>query len=210
MKNEYQMSEQETPKKPKVRILISLILCIIAGIVWIQAYNVENTPTASESSRALIGGSFELTNHLNEPVTDEDFKGKYMIVYFGYTYCPDVCPMDLQIMADSLSYLEAQKLEQINPVFVTVDPERDTVEVMAEYVKYFHQDLVGLTGTPEQIDVIKKAFRVYAAKADDSRDYLVDHTSYTYFMDKDGYLLQHFNHGEEPEQMAAKMAALIN
>lgn len=210
MKNESQMSEQETPKKPTVRILISLILCIIAVMVWLKAFNVDETPTATENSRALIGGSFALKNHLNEAVTEEDFKGKYMIVYFGYTYCPDVCPMDLQIMADSLSYLNTQQLEQISPVFVTVDPERDTVEVMAEYVKYFHEDLVGLTGTVEQIEVIKKAYRVYAAKADDSRDYLVDHTSYTYFMDIDGSLLQHFNHGEEPEQMAAKMAALIN
>lgn len=210
MKNAYQMSEQQTPKKPSVRILISLILSIIAVIVWINAYNMDETPTAADNSRALIGGSFALTNHLDQPVTDQDFMGKYMIVYFGYTYCPDVCPMDIQIMADSLRFLSPEQLEQISPVFVTIDPERDTVDVMAEYVNYFHKDLVGLTGTREQIEVIKKAFRVYAAKADDSRDYLLNHTAYTYFMDKDGSLLQHFNHGVEPEQMAAKMASFIN
>ena len=209
-KNENKMNEKELPRKPKVRILISLILAIIAAIIWLKALNVEEAPTAAENSRALIGGSFALTNHLNEPVTDEDFKGKYMIVYFGYTFCPDVCPMDLQIMADSLYYLNPQQLEQITPVFVTIDPDRDTVDIMAEYVNYFHKDLIGLTGTPKQIDVIKNAFRVYAAKADDSRDYLLNHTAYTYFMDKDGSLLQHFNHGVEPEQMAAKMASFIN
>jgi len=209
-KNENKMNEKELPRKQKVRILISLILAIIAAIIWLKALNVEEAPTAAENSRALIGGSFALTNHLNEPVTDEDFKGKYMIVYFGYTFCPDVCPMDLQIMADSLYYLNPQQLEQITPVFVTIDPDRDTVDIMAEYVNYFHKDLIGLTGTPKQIDVIKNAFRVYAAKADDSRDYLLNHTAYTYFMDKDGSLLQHFNHGVEPEQMAAKMASFIN
>ncbi len=203
------MSKTETPKKPNMRILLSLVLIIIAIIVWIQFLNKENAPTAAENSRALIGGEFSLTNHKGVVVTDKDFLGKYMIVYFGYTFCPDVCPMDLQIMADAIRLLPPEKLEQVNPVFVTIDPERDTVDVMAEYIRYFHDDMIGLTGTSEQIDAIKKAYRVYAAKADDSADYLVDHTSYTYFMDKEGNLLKHFNHGEEPEAMANTISSLI-
>lgn len=203
------MSKTETPKKPNMRILLSLVLVIIAVIVWMQFLNKENTPTAAENSRALIGGEFSLTNHKGEPVTDKDFLGKYMIVYFGYTFCPDVCPMDLQIMADAMRILPPEELEQVNPVFVTIDPERDTVDVMAEYVSYFHDDMIGLTGTNEQVDSIKKAYRVYAAKADDSADYLVDHTSYTYFMDKEGTLLKHFNHGENPEAMANTISSLI-
>lgn len=194
----------------KIRIVISLLLLAVAIVAWSIYLSRDTTPSAAESSRALIGGEFELVNHNNEIVTDKDFLGKYMIVYFGYTYCPDVCPMDLQIMADALNHLEAEDLAMLNPVFVTVDPERDTTEVMAEYTSYFHEDLIGLTGTLDQIDTIKKAYRVYAAKADDSEDYLVDHTSYTYLMDKEGKLLQHFNHGEDPEAMAAKMATLIN
>ena len=193
-----------------MRILIIATLIIVALFVWTKYLGTDNIPTASENSRAHIGGSFELVNHKGETVTEKDFLGKYMIVYFGYTYCPDVCPMDLQIMADSLRYLEPDQLSELNPVFVTVDPERDTTEVMAEYIAFFHQKLIGLTGTPEQIDTIKKAFKVYAAKADDSSDYLVDHTAYTYFMAKDGSFLQHFNHGEDPEDMAAKMASLMN
>jgi protein SCO1/2 len=132
-----------------------------------------------------------------------------MIVYFGYTYCPDVCPMDLQIMADSMRNLPDDLASKVTPVFVTIDPERDTVDVMAEYVQFFHEDLIGLTGTVEQVDTIKKAYRVYAAKADETPDYLVDHTAYTYLMDTDGSLLKHFNHGEDPEQMASIMATLI-
>lgn len=204
------MSTMPANKKHLARLFVIIFLAVIAFFVWSKYLNMDPTPTASENSRALIGGSFELVDHTGTPVTEETFYGKYMIVYFGYTYCPDVCPMDLQIMADSLRYLDAEQLDQITPVFVTVDPERDTVEVMAEYIKFFHEDLVGLTGTLEQIETIKKAYRVYAAKADDSADYLVDHTAYTYFMDKDGALLQHFNHGEDPEAMASKMASFIN
>lgn len=170
---------------------------------------MDPTPTATENSRALIGGPFELTDNTGTPVTDETFHGKFLLIYFGYTYCPDVCPMDLQIMADSLRLLSPEQLDQITPVFVTVDPERDTVEAMSEYIKFFHEKLVGLTGTLEQIDTIKKAYKVYAAKADDSADYLVDHTAYTYLMDKDGEFLQHFNHGEDPEAMAAKIATFV-
>lgn len=204
------MSTKQQNTKTLVRLLIILSLTLIAVFVWSKYLNSDQTPTAAESSRALIGGEFELINHRGEAVTDKDFLGKYMIVYFGYTYCPDVCPMDLQIMADSLDYLSPEQLEQVNPVFVTVDPDRDTEEVMAEYAAYFHEKLVGLTGTQAQIDVVKKAYRVFAAKADDSADYLVDHTAYTYFMGKDGKLLQHFNHGEDPEAMAAKMASYIS
>lgn len=203
------MSTSKIPKRPNLRILLSIVLVIIAAIIWIKFLNTEKTPTAAENSRALIGGSFELTDHNGQPVTDKDFSDKYMIVYFGYTYCPDVCPMDLQIMADAYRALSPELQSELNPVFVSVDPERDTVDVMAEYVGFFHQDMIGLTGTVEQINSIKKVYRVYAAKADDSPDYLVDHTAYTYLMDKDGTLLKHFNHGEDPNAMAKTITSLI-
>lgn len=188
--------------------MIAALLVIAAGVWSVYLLN-ENTPTAEQNSRALIGGPFSLTNHLNQPVTDKDFLGKYMMVYFGYTYCPDICPMDLQIMTDALEMLDPSILEQITPVFVSVDPERDTVEIMAEYIEYFHEDLIGLTGTVEQVEAAKSEYRVYASKADDTEDYIVDHTAYTYLMDKDGYLLNHFNHAEDPERMAAKITSLI-
>ncbi|MEZ5757780.1 MAG: SCO family protein [Emcibacteraceae bacterium] len=204
------MSQHVARYKVFIRLFIIVALTLIAILAWFSFMKTDRTPTAVENSRALIGGPFELVNHLGKPVTEKDFLGKYMLVYFGYTYCPDVCPMDLQIMADALRYLTPEQLDQINPVFVTVDPERDTVETMAEYVTFFHEKLIGLTGTVEQINKIKKAYRVYAAKADDSPDYLVDHTAYTYLMDKDGIFLQHFNHGEDAEEMAAKIASYMN
>ena len=210
MKQGLNMSIFPPNKKTVVRIFIIIFLTIIAFVVWDKYLDTYSTPTASENSRALIGGTFKLVNDMGEPVTNKTFHGKFMLVYFGYTYCPDVCPMDLQIMSDSLTYLNAEQLNQITPVFVTIDPERDTIEVMAEYIQFFHKDLTGLTGTVEQIENIKKVYKVYAAKADDSDDYLVDHTAYTYLMDKNGIFLQHFNHGENPEGMASKIASFIN
>jgi len=195
--------------KNSIRLQLSAVLLLIAVSVWSYYLLNEETPTAVENSRALIGGPFSLTNHLNEAVTDQDFLGKYMIIYFGYTYCPDICPMDLQIMTDALNLLDTSILEQITPVFVSVDPERDTVDVMAEYTQYFHKNLIGLTGTIEQVETIKSEYRVYAAKADNTADYIVDHSAFTYFMDKEGVFLDHFNHAEDPEEMAAQITSLL-
>ncbi len=191
------------------RLLVSATLLLIAIGVWSVYLLMEDTPTASENSRSLIGGPFNLVNHMNEPVTEKDFLGKYMLVYFGYTYCPDICPTDLQIMADALNMLEPDVLNQITPVFISVDPERDTTDVMAEYIRFFHKDLVGLTGTVEQVEAVKSEYRVYAAKTDNEPGYIVDHTAYTYFMGTDGKLLKHFSHAEEPEVMAAEIRSLV-
>jgi cytochrome oxidase Cu insertion factor (SCO1/SenC/PrrC family) len=203
------MKSEEKTGLPKIRIIISLILVIIAVGIWKLYLEEPKIPTASENSQALIGGEFTLKNHLNQSVSDEDFKGKYALMYFGYTYCPDVCPMDLQILTEAFNALPNGKKNQVTPIFITIDPERDTVEVMAEYIKFFDKKLIGLTGTVEEINGIKKAYRVYAAKADDTADYLVDHTAFTYFMGKDGKLLQHFSHGTAPEEMATKILPLI-
>ena len=203
------MNNSIKDNKAKIRIILSVFLLLIAVLVWSQFLLKDDVPTAAENSRALIGGPFTLTNHLNEPVNDTDYQGKYRLMYFGYTYCPDICPMDLQIIADALNLLEPEILDQITPMFISVDPERDTVDVMATYVNYFHDNLIGLTGTVEQIEAIKSEYRVYAEKADNTENYIVDHTSYTYFMDKDGKFLDHFNHAEDPEKMAAAITAFI-
>lgn len=204
------MTNQQFLAHNAKRILLILVLLLVAIGLWSVYLLKDRTPTAAENSRALIGGSFSLTNHLNEPVTEKDFLGKYMLIYFGYTYCPDICPTDLQIMADALNMLDPDILNQITPVFVSVDPERDTPEVMAEYIKFFHKNLIGLTGTVEQVEAIKSAYKVYAAKSDNNPGYLVDHTAYTYFMDKNGKLLKHFNHAEAPEKMATEITSLVD
>lgn len=190
----------QTSNPKRLGALVFFAIVALAGTCSLEA---------AEKRAASIGGPFSLTNHLNSPVTEDDFLGKYMLVYFGYTYCPDVCPTDLQIMTIALRMLDSNVSGQITPVFVSVDPERDTVDVMAAYIKYFHEDLIGLTGTVEQVKAVKSEYRVYSAKSGDAAEYLVDHTAYTYLMGKNGELLKHFDHAVEPKAMAAQISALV-
>ena len=141
-------------------------------------------------------------------MTDETYHGRYMLIYFGYTFCPDVCPATLQIVASALDSL-GDEADVIQPVFITVDPERDTVEQMATYVDYFGDNMIGLTGTAEQIDAVARAYRVYYARAEDpsSTEYLMDHTSILYLMGPDGKFVKHFSYGTDPTELATQIAA---
>ena len=158
-----------------------------------------------------IGGPFVLVNQEGKTVSEADFKGKYMLIYFGFTYCPDVCPTSLTTMGDALDIL-GDKAENITPVFITVDPERDDPEAMKMYVEHFHPRLVGLTGSVDQVKVAAKAYKAYFAKAGDGYgddDYEMDHSSITYLMAPDGKFVTHFGHGVEAEPMAEKLAEVL-
>ncbi|AXO12946.1 SCO family protein [Thalassospira indica] len=191
----------------KKTLLAILGIALVLGIGLTYRLMMMGTETNS-SGAASIGGPFELVNQDGETVTQDDFKGKYMLTYFGYTFCPDVCPTELQVMGTALDMMPQGIADEITPVFFTVDPERDTVEAVAEYVPYFHDRMVGLTGTVEQTTAAAKAFRVYYAKAipegepEDTDTYLMDHSSFVYLMDREGKFVRHFNYGTSPEDMA--------
>ena len=162
-----------------------------------------------------IGGAFSLTDHTGRRVTEKDFRGRYMLMFFGYTSCPDVCPTELQVMTAALEAL-GPAAERITPVFVTIDPARDTVERVASYVANFHPRMVGLTGTAEEIRAMAKTFRVYYAKAQgaaegggEGDDYLMDHSSIVYLMGPDGRFVAHFAYGTKPEAMAKRLRAIL-
>ncbi|TVU32677.1 hypothetical protein EJB05_24420 [Eragrostis curvula] len=132
---------------------------------------------------AAIGGPFKLLNHDGKPVTDKDFLGKWTLLYFGFTHCPDICPDELQKMAAAIDKIKEKAKLDIVPVFITVDPERDTVEQVRDYVKEFHPDLIGLTGTADEIRQVARAYRVYYMKTEEEgSDYLVDHSIVMYLM----------------------------
>lgn len=157
--------------------------------------------------RALVGGPFTLTDHTGKRVSETDFAGRYMLVYFGFTYCPDACPAGLQLIGETMERLGA-KARQVVPIFITVDPERDTVAQMSAYVANFHPQLVGLTGTLEEITDAARAYRVYFAKVEDDSSgdgYSVDHTSIIYLMDRTGAYVTHFRHGMTSEEMARRI-----
>lgn len=149
------------------------------------------SPDGVDLRGASIGGDFSLTSHTGERVSWDDFAGKYRLVYFGFTYCPDICPTDIQRLSQGLSEYEKTHPAlgaKIQPIFISVDPERDTPAVMAEFVGNFHPRLVGLTGTPEEIEAAKKAFGVQASKdpARSDGNYNVSHTTFTYLFAPDG------------------------
>jgi cytochrome oxidase Cu insertion factor (SCO1/SenC/PrrC family) len=163
------------------------------------------------SGKALIGGAFTLTDSTGKRVTEQSFRGKYMLLFFGYTSCPDVCPAGLQLMAGALEKL-GSKAERITPVFISVDPERDTPDKLAGYVKNFDPRLVGLTGTPEEIAAVAKAYKVYYAKAPNKEhpdDYTMDHTSIVYVMDPNGEFVTHFTPATSVDEMAAKLGKIF-
>jgi protein SCO1/2 len=156
------------------------------------------------SGTPLIGGPFSLTDRNGKRVTEKTYAGKYLLVFFGYTYCPDVCPSELQVMSAALDQL-GPDAEKIQPLFITIDPARDTPQVMKDYVSNFNPRLVGLTGSEEDIAAVAAKYRVYDGKAPGAKsatDYLMDHSAIVYLMRPDGTFLKHFTYGTDPKALA--------
>jgi len=176
-----------------VLIFATVILLLAAGL---GGYAWMSRPLGSPGGTgvALVGGPFSLTDQDGRKVSEKDFLGRHMLVFFGFTYCPDICPTELQVMMAALDAMGPDG-EKIQPVFVSIDPERDTPEVMKAYVANFGPRLIGLTGTAEEIAAVAKAYRVYYARAGDTSSpdsYLMDHSSIIYLMGPDGSFVKHF------------------
>ena len=178
----------------KARQSLALFLLILPALLLAgcQPGNERQGADQGNLVGASIGGDFTLTDQDGKTVRWADFAGKYRIVYFGYTYCPDVCPLDLtRIMAGyrMLEKADPATAAKIQPIFITIDPQRDTPAVIKTYVAAFHPRLIGLTGTPEQIEAVKKAFAVVSGKEGDpaaTQDYLVSHSRTPYLFGPDG------------------------
>jgi len=152
-------------------------------------------------NREPVGGPFAVTDQAGHARTDKEFRGKLMLIYFGFTYCPDVCPTDLQAIALALDKLGPDG-DQVQPIFITVDPERDTAAHLAEYVPLFHPRLIGLTGSDDAIRKVADAYKVYYTRVPlKDGDYTVDHTAYIYLMDRDGNYLGFFPPGTSADRM---------
>jgi protein SCO1/2 len=157
------------------------------------------------------GLHFSLTDSQGRPVTDQTYRGKWMLVYFGYTYCPDVCPAMLQTISDVLDQLGDQAA-QIVPIFITVDPERDTPVVIGGYVSLFDQRFIGLTGTPRQVADVEATYRVYARRVNSPKGdgYMIDHSSYLYLQGPDGKLKALFKDGIMEADMVVAITAAMS
>jgi protein SCO1/2 len=155
-----------------------------------------------------LGGPFSLVDQTGRAVTERDYAGRWLLVYFGYTYCPDVCPTELGTIAAAIDAMGPAG-ERVTPVFITVDPERDTPEALADYVARFHPRMVGLTGSAEQVAEAARRYRVYYARARsaDATEYLMDHSSFIYMVGPDGRVRSLFRGGVTPETIAAATQA---
>ena len=151
-----------------------------------------------------VGGPFTLTDHTGQRVSDQDFRGSYMLIYFGYTYCPDICPTDLLVMSHAIEML-GDSGKEVQPLFITVDPARDTVASLADYVPNFHPRLKGLTGSEAEIAAAAEAYKAYFKLGEEKEapdDYPVDHTDIIYLMGPDGEFIDHFQRGRRPAEIA--------
>lgn len=194
--------------KKSTRIAILLTIVIVAAAAafaeWlvIRNDNVTKAPSGVITS-VEIGGPFTLTDHTGREVTDRDYLGNFTLVFFGYTFCPDVCPTELGDIALALDELGDDSVA-VTPLMISIDPERDTPAVLAEYVPLFHERLIGLTGTPEQIKQVADAYRILYRRVEDPSYtyYLMDHTSFVYLLDPQGNVATLFRYGTAPEEMA--------
>lgn len=194
------------------RLVTYLALLVIAVVIGFAGMKFMQ-PTAQvgpqkQTATAItpkIGGPFSLIDHNAKPVTDKDYRGKYMLIFFGYTFCPDVCPTALSNVASALDEL-GPLAEKFQPIFISVDPDRDTPKILKDYVSAFHPQAIGLTGTADNIAAAAKAYRVYYAKVreegTDKDDYLMDHSAIVYLMNTEGKFIGHFPHSISGEDMA--------
>ncbi|WP_422075583.1 SCO family protein [Tranquillimonas rosea] len=194
------------------------VAAMIGGIAFVSLSGEDSCGQGTVAGgQAAIGGPFTLVSETGETVTDEDVIDKPSLVYFGYTFCPDVCPFDAARNADAVELL-AERGHEVKPVFVSVDPERDTPEILREFTDYMHPDMVGLTGSPEQVKAAANAYKVYYARqeGDDPDYYLMDHSVFTYLMLPDEGFAGFFRGAPGPdgegvtaEEMAEQSACLI-
>lgn len=188
----------------------ALLLFAVLGIVQTQKSHktvafATDIPKVQEGI-PTIGGLFELVDQNGKVWHSTDFKGKPMLVYFGYTYCPDICPTALYHLTEAMEKLGGSK--SVQPIFITIDPQRDTMAQLQTYGQNFYKNFVMLTGSKAQVDQAIKVYRVHAARASEERgadDYLMDHSSLVYLMDKSGQYRAHFNHQTPPQEIVERV-----
>lgn len=204
------------PKKEKQRFLFSWRSFFISGTVFSifcigfylfkkEKMRLLELERRRSIGKAALGGAFELIDHNGQTFSSEKLKGQWTLIYFGFTHCPDVCPDEIEKMVSAIEILEKkdEKLPLVQPVFISVDPERDTPPVVAGYIKEFSPKIIGLTGTKEQIQEASRKYRVYySAGPKEKDDYIVDHTIIMYLVNPDGEFVDYYGQNKTSEELA--------
>lgn len=195
------------PRFPVVLLPFLLLATVLAaGALWrLGDLRAQRGVQTISIDKVELGGPFTLTDQNGQQRSDSEFRGKYMLVFFGYTFCPDVCPTTLAVMAAALDKMGAGA-DRIVPIFISIDPDRDKPEVLKAYLSAFGPHFVGLTGTEDEIAATTKAYRVYVqAHKDDGANYTVDHSGVVYLMDKSGAFLANYSLDASPDKLAADL-----
>ena len=194
-------------------VAVAVATVFLLGTVWLTSYRADADQFAqcrSSSVAGDLGGPFELVNSGGETVTDTQVLTEPSLIYFGYTFCPDICPMDVDRNASAIEVLE-ERGKLVQPVFITIDPARDTPEVVGEFAEVMHPRMIGLTGSPEQIKAASQAYKTYynAHPAVDD-EYLVDHSTFSYLVLPDEGFVQFFRRELQPDQLADQIGCFLD
>lgn len=212
----FQDNSQSPPKSSfsariNLRTRLAMTLLVGGAIIgtWLYVHKEKQQKLQMQRIEQLrkvaIGqGDFCLLDHTGQRRTKKDFLGQWVLLYFGFTHCPDICPDELEKMSSVVKLLDESNLPTMQPLFITVDPERDDVAAMAKYIRDFHPRLIGLTGTPEEVKEAGRAYRVYASAGpkDEDGDYIVDHTILIYLISPNGLFLDYYNRMKNATQIA--------
>jgi len=186
-----------------------LAAALAGGLLWHESETVPGLGRSVITGQADVGGPFRLTDQNGKAVSDADFRGRYMLIYFGYSFCPDVCPTTLSVMAQALNKLGGEG-RRVTPIFITIDPERDTPQVLGDYMKAFGPDFVGLTGSAAAIKDVEKKYRIYAVKKPlEKGSYGMDHSSVLYLMGPDGKMISFYDEAISPDDLAKDLRQKI-
>ncbi|HUI16055.1 MAG TPA: SCO family protein [Alphaproteobacteria bacterium] len=197
----------DSRRRARIILVVALVLGSVALGMTLRLFLLDRpgTPAASGGAAAPTGGPFTLVDQDGRTRTDAEFRGSLMLVYFGYSSCPDICPAELTTIGATLDRL-GDEARGLQPIFITIDPERDTAARLKSYIAHFTSRLLGLTGTPAQIAVVAKSYRVYYAKVPieggGKTAYLMDYSGLVYLIGRDGRYLTHFTPQTTAEQMA--------
>ncbi len=187
-------------------IMVAVALGVVVAWYGVKLRPSPDTPTSTQQASKLpAGGDFTLQS-VKGPVSLHDFKGKVVVLYFGYTACPDICPTSMGTLKAALGQLTQQELQQVQGIFVSVDPERDTLEHVQTYANYFHPNIIGISGKLDELNALAKRYGAFFRKVEmpgSAMAYTIDHTAILYVLDKDGKLREMVQHASPPAELAA-------
>ncbi|XP_075064577.1 protein SCO2 homolog, mitochondrial [Mixophyes fleayi] len=213
-----QSGSSKAPVPLHIRLIVS---CVIGGAAvgvwgylrWEKREKKKLERIQQLQTLAVGQGDFNLIDHKGQPCSKKDLRGNWVLMYFGFTHCPDICPDELEKLSSAVSLLDKDPMvPSVLPVFITVDPERDNVAALAKYVSEFHPRLKGLTGTEEQVKAVAQAYRVYysAGPPDEDNDYIIDHTILIYLLNPDGLFTDYYNRSKNDQDIAESVKRHMN